>query len=440
MEYACNENRLITLKGFGAKTQAAILQNLEFKKANSGSFLWSEGRAFAEHLLARLVAAMPNFRFVITGDVRRQSEIVKSVDILSDAPVADVEAFFAHQPNNGISATNECVTVTFDTFPTTHILFGGTGAFYLELFKTTGSVEFASSFLDAYPAPPTVSSEDELFTCHGLQPVIAARREAAFNPDRYGRQVANPPIRTADIRGIIHSHSRWSDGMNTVEEMAIAARTAGFEYLVITDHSKSAFYANGLSEERIAAQHAEIDALNAKMTPFRIFKGIESDILNDGRLDYADEVLATFDVVVASVHSNLKMTQEKAMERVLAAIRNPYTSILGHPTGRLLLSRPGYPLDMEGIIAACAGHQVAIELNAHPRRLDVDWRFIDEVLASNVMISIDPDAHSVAGFADVQYGVAVAQKTLLQPHANVSSLPLAEFEKWVAGQKAKRTK
>ena len=440
LEYACNENRLVTLKGFGAKTQAAILQNIEFKKANSGSFLWAEGRAFADHLLARLKVALPTQRFEITGDVRRQCEVVKSVDILTDAGFADVEAYFGSQPNKSIVAETDRVIVKFDAFPETNVVIAASDMFYLDLFKTTGSPEFVSCFLDIHPAPPVLTSEDELFTTHGLQPVIPARRDVKYSAEWYNRQVAKPPIQVSDIRGIIHSHSRWSDGINTIEEMAIAARNAGFEYLVITDHSKTAFYANGLNEERIMAQHVEIDALNAKLAPFKIFKGIESDILSDGSLDYADDVLATFDIIVASVHSNLKMAQEKAMERVLAAIRNPFTSILGHPTGRLLLSRPGYPLDMKEIIATCARHKVAIELNAHPRRLDVDWRFIDEVLDAGVMISIDPDAHSVAGFSDVQYGVAVAQKTMLQPNANVSSLTLSEFERWVAVQKAKRPK
>lgn len=169
-----------------------------------------------------------------------------------------------------------------------------------------------------------------------------------------------------DIKGIIHSHSTWSDGIHTIEQMAKAAKEAGYEYLVISDHSKSAFYANGLEIERIAGQHKEIDALNKKLAPFVIFKSIESDILNDGSLDYPDEILESFDIVIASIHSNLKMTEEKAMMRLLNAINNPYTSILGHPTGRLLLSRKGYPVNHAAIIEACADNNVVIELNAHP--------------------------------------------------------------------------
>ena len=245
-------------------------------------------------------------------------------------------------------------------------------------------------------------------------------------------------IQATDIKGIIHSHSTWSDGIHTIEEMAKAAINKGYEYLVISDHSKSAFYANGLSAERIIAQHKEIDALNKKLAPFVIFKSIESDILNDGSLDYPDDILDLFDLVIASVHSNLKMTEEKAMMRLLNAVANPYTSILGHPTGRLLLSRKGYPVDHTTLIEACAEHNVVLELNAHPRRLDMDWRYIEEALSKDVLISIDPDAHEVDGFDDCKYGVLVAQKAGLKASQNLSSFDLSEMMEFIAYQQEKR--
>jgi DNA polymerase (family 10) len=219
------------------------------------------------------------------------------------------------------------------------------------------------------------------------------------------------------VRAIIHSHSNWSDGVNTIEEMANDLVKRGYEYLVITDHSKSAFYANGLTPERIREQHRYIDELNSKLNPpegsgqgFKIFKSIECDILNDGSLDYSNDILATFDLVITSVHSNLKMNEEKAMMRLLNAIKNPYTTILGHMTGRLLLSRNGYPVDHKKIVDACAENHVAIELNAHPRRLDIDWRWVDYALEKNVLISIDPDAHAINGFNDVKYGVLAGKR------------------------------
>ncbi|MGN6476059.1 MAG: PHP domain-containing protein, partial [Flavipsychrobacter sp.] len=214
----------------------------------------------------------------------------------------------------------------------------------------------------------------------------------------------------------------------------------GYEYLVISDHSQAAYYANGLTPERIATQHQEIDALNANLAPFKIFKSIEADILNDGNLDYNTQVLSTFDLVIASVHSNLKMTQERAMERVMAAIHNPYTGILGHLTGRLLLSREGYPLDHKAIIDACAAQNVVIEINAHPRRLDLDWRWIEYALEKGVLLSIDPDAHAIEGYHDVYYGVLAGQKGGLTADRNLSSFSLAQFEAFLKEQQAKRNR
>jgi DNA polymerase (family 10) len=212
----------------------------------------------------------------------------------------------------------------------------------------------------------------------------------------------------------------------------------GMEYLVISDHSKAAAYANGLTEERIREQHKQIDQLNKKYTPFKIFKSIECDILGDGSMDYTNAVLSTFDLVIASVHSNLKMTEEKAMMRLLKAIENPYTTILGHMTGRLLLSRNGYPVDHTKIIDACAGHQVVIELNAHPRRLDIDWKYIEYATEKGVLISIDPDAHALDGYDDIRYGVLAAQKAGLTKEQNLSSFTLNQFENFLADSRKKK--
>jgi DNA polymerase (family 10) len=245
-------------------------------------------------------------------------------------------------------------------------------------------------------------------------------------------------ITEKDIKGIIHSHSNFSDGSNTIEQMVNGAISKGYEYLVISDHSKSAFYAGGLFSDKIAVQHQLIDTLNEKYKPFKIFKSIESDILNDGSLDYDDTVLASFDLVITSVHSNLKMNQEKAMMRLMNAIANPYTTILGHMTGRLLLSRKGYPVDYETIIDACAKHNVVIELNAHPRRLDMDWKWMDVAIEKGVLISIDPDAHTIEEYDNIKYGLLAAQKGGLTKQNNLSSFTLQEFEKFLLIQQDKR--
>ena len=280
--------------------------------------------------------------------------------------------------------------------------------------------------------------ENSIFSAAGIHPIPAAQRETIAIIEQAREKVLPAVIQPNQIKGIIHSHSNWSDGSNTLEEMAIAAHEKGYEYLVISDHSRAAFYANGLHPDRILAQHREIERLNKQLAPFVIFKSIESDILNDGSLDYPKDVLASFDLVIASVHSNLKMPQEKAMNRLITAIENPYTSILGHPTGRLLLSRSGYPIDHEKIIDACVANQVVIELNAHPRRLDIDWRWIEKAINKGALISINPDAHSIEGFADTRYGVLVAQKAGLPAEKNLSSFSLAEMNNFLAVQQQKR--
>jgi DNA polymerase (family X) len=319
-------------------------------------------------------------------------------------------------------------------------LYTGTGDLARRLFFTTGSKEFTEAFTKTHPGADfrTIDpGNDKLLFEQVQRPYIPpCLRESASILDKFNTKPPPTLIQPHDIKGIIHCHSNWSDGTNTLEEMAKTAKAAGFEYMVISDHSKSAFYAQGLNEEKISTQHQLIDELNNRITGFKIFKSIESDILNDGNLDYSNSVLATFDLVIASVHSNLKMTAEKAMARLITAIENPYTTILGHMTGRLLLSRKGYPVDHKKIIDACAANNVVIELNAHPSRLDIDWRHIGYALERGVMISIDPDAHSIDGFGDIRYGVLAAQKAGVIPQQNLSSLGLTDFEKLIRDLKS----
>jgi DNA polymerase (family 10) len=315
---------------------------------------------------------------------------------------------------------------------------GDKASFTERLFNTTGSEEFISAFKQKYPTAKYTAIDNtdrSVFDCIGIQYIEPFLRENTSIIDAAVASSIPNVIQPTDIKGIIHSHSNWSDGSNTLEEMAKAAMVQGFEYLVISDHSKSAFYANGLTEERIQQQHLQIDELNSKFTSFKIFKSIESDILNDGNLDYSNSILSTFDLVIASIHSNLKMTEEKAMLRLIKAIENPYTTILGHLTGRLLLSRKGYPVDHKKIVDACAANNVVIELNAHPSRLDIDWKHIDYALNKNVLISIDPDAHVTDGFNDIRYGVLMAQKAMVTKEQNLSSFSLKEFDAFVSERK-----
>ena len=438
LEYACNENRLVTLKGFGAKTQESVLQNIVYFKQNLGFHLWAEVEDIAVSSLQHLQRKYPDNRFSLTGDIRRQNETVEFIELVADLDKQLLIKEFAAIPDTVIEEEpNERLQIRIPGKPRVRVHLTDRMRFYHTLFMTTGSDEFLTAFLASYKVPETPASEEEIFAVNGISFIPPMLRETGGILAMDAKHQLDELIQPSDIRGIIHSHSTWSDGVHTIEQMARAAIARGLEYLVLSDHSQSAFYAGGLKPERIAAQHQEIDALNAKLAPFKIFKSIESDILGDGSLDYSTSVLDTFDLVIASVHSNLKMSEEKAMERVLTAVRNPYTTILGHPTGRLLLSRKGYPLDHKKVIDTCAAHNVVIEINAHPRRLDLDWKWIAYALEKGVILSINPDAHSVDGYKDTYYGVMIAQKGGLTAHHNLSSFTLGQFEAFLGKYRSK---
>ena len=435
--YACNENRLTLFKGFGEKTQKNVQEAIEFYMKNQGSHLYAETEVYAIAIDTTLKKQFPHAQFALTGQFRRQVEIIDQLEWVTTATDAELLTFLG--ANN--YTTKETLEDIFSVLGPENVLLKFYRAtpenFNSVLFQTSGSEDFISACRALPGWNPTASyqSEDEIFAALQLPVIAPALREKPNALTAKHNQATL--IQPGDIRGIIHSHSQWSDGVHTVEDMAKACIDQGYEYLVISDHSKSAAYANGLTEERIREQHRYIDELNEKLKPFKIFKSIECDILGDGALDYSNNVLSTFDLVIASVHSNLKMTEDKAMMRLLNAIRNPYTTILGHMTGRLLLSRPGYPVDHVTIIDACVENHVVIELNAHPRRLDMDWRWIDYAIEKGVLISIDPDAHSIEGY-DCRYGVLAAQKGGLTKQQNLSSYSLVAFEDYLANRKKLR--
>jgi DNA polymerase (family 10) len=436
--YACNENRLLSYKGFGEKTQTTIRQSIEFYLQNQGSYLYAQVESYAAIMDQKFRDHFSSAQMAITGAFRRQLEVIDMMEWCTTATTTDLKKFFLE--NNYEALEEDDTTLLFKGPENIKLRFylSDKSSFYKTLFKTSCSNDFLVGWEKQFSIPATASNEESIFKDAGFPYIIPAMRENDSLLSKLKNKSAPVPVEVKDIRGIIHSHSNWSDGVNTIEEMATDLAAKGFEYLVISDHSKAAFYANGLQVERIREQHLYVDELNKKLAPFKIFKSIECDILNDGALDYTDDVLASFDLVITSVHSNLKMTEEKAMGRLLNAISNPYTIILGHMTGRLLLSRNGYPVDHKKIIEACAAHHVAIELNAHPRRLDMDWRWIDYAMEKGVPISIDPDAHSIDGFHDIRYGVLAAQKAGLTKEQNLSSYDLAAFESYLMATRKKK--
>ena len=438
--YACNENRLTLYKGFGEKTQNNIKESIDFYLGNIGNYLYQQIETYALAIDEKLRSSFTGNHFLLTAAFRRQLEIIEQLEWVTTVSHTALKDFFTANAFDTIADSEQYVSFKGKENVTLGFYCTDADHLYTQLFATSCSEAFLTAWKDKYgwDANHAYSSEEAIFTERNIQFIPAFEREEGSVIDKAIQHQLPVVIQPTDIKGIIHSHSKWSDGVNTLDEMARAAIQQGLEYLVISDHSKTAFYANGLNEERIIAQHQQVDELNSKLAPFKIFKSIESDILNDGNLDYSNEVLNSFDIVIGSVHSNLKMTEEKAMMRLMKAIGNPYTSILGHMTGRLLLSRSGYPVDHKKIIEACAANNVVIELNAHPRRLDMDWRWIGYALDKNVLISIDPDAHSTEGYHDCRYGVLAAQKAGVTGRQNLSSYSLQEFEQFVATQKAKR--
>jgi DNA polymerase (family X) len=452
LEIACQNGSIARLKGFGESTQQKILDSLAFIRSQAGKLRMDKAEVLANLLLDELEKHFE--RVELAGEVRRKTETVESLRFLiaADSPVA-VQKTLTQLPflAQDIKASSPFVWrgKAYDQEITVEI--GAVPALRLEnelFLQTAAEAHLAypgaegKTLLQVAQGEP-VDTEEEIYQKAGLPYIVPEMREGYVEFTWAEQHTPDELVTWDDLRGILHNHSTYSDGQHSLEQMARYCRELGFEYLGIADHSQTAAYASGLRADKVREQHAEIAQLNATFAaeggerPFKILKGIESDILGDGALDYPDEVLASFDYVVASVHSNLSMSLEKATNRLLTAIANPYTTILGHPTGRLLLSRDGYPVDHKAIIDACAEYQVVIEINASPWRLDIDWRWIDYCLEKGVMLSINPDAHAMEGYFDMHFGVAVGRKGGLTKAMTFNALSLLEMEKYLAERRAK---
>jgi DNA polymerase (family X) len=431
--YACKENRLKLYKGFGEKTQQNVLESIEFYLRNKGNFLYAQIIYGAEQFIIYLEKTFVGKRVFVTGEYARQMEIITLLEYIVEEKIDTVAEKLEIQKGLELLKKNDDFLLYKTALGINVKIYPVIEKVIEKLIETSSSEIFFNKLQSDYNIDLIANDEASFFVQRKLPliPAFLREDEAILNSAVDVATILQPK----QVKGLIHCHSNWSDGNNTIEEMALAAKAKGMEYLVLTDHSKTASYAQGLKEEQVKAQHQYIDELNIKLAPFKIFKSIESDILGDGSLDYSSNILSTFDLVIASVHSNLKMTEEKAMARLLAAIENPYTTILGHLTGRLLLSRPSYPLDFKKIIDACAANQVVIELNANPNRLDIDWREIKYALEKNVLISVNPDSHSIAGIDDIKYGVFAAQKAMLTKEQNLSSFSLLAFENFIENRK-----
>ncbi len=452
LEYACRENRLLALEGFGVKTQENILKGIEHVRRFQGRFLISTARRVAVQLLSELRGLAEVEMAEVGGSLRRWKETVKDVDLVAaTSESAKVMEWFVSHPwvtsvvghgptkssvvlGNGLQV--DLRTVSREQYPYALMHFTGSKEHNTVMRSRAKDRGMKLNEYGLFRGDDLVICEDEaaIYRALDLHFIPPEMREDHGEFEKAASVLPTLVTQTA-LRGVFHAHTVESDGSARLEEMAEACRAQGWSYLGVTDHSQSAHYANGLTVERVLRQHQEADALNQKWSDFVILKGIESDILADGSLDYADEILAHFDFVIASVHSQFKMTEEAMTARIIRAIEHPATTMLGHPTGRLLLSREGYSLDMAKIIDAAIANGVIIEINANPYRLDIDWRFLERACARGLLVSINPDAHSIEGLEDVIYGVGIARKGGLEPASVFNTWPLEEVRRWLSARK-----
>jgi DNA polymerase (family 10) len=445
---ACQSGKVAQTKGFGEKTQETIIQSLLFKASTSGKWLYADIEETIDSLANQLRKEHPAAQVGIVGDFARRLEIISEGEFLIGS--ADLHAIKSSLTQLAGITWSKALSgpmtwrgkleepelqlvihlCNLEDFASKELLFIASKA---HLSSFVNEQETVSELI----RKSKFESEAEFFQQNNLQLIPREMREGMGEVELAKAGTLPVLLENSDLKGILHNHSTYSDGKHSLRQMAEHCKALGYDYLGISDHSRTASYAGGLEIEKVAKQHAEIDALNQELAPFRIFKGIESDILPDGSLDYPTEVLQSFDFIVSSVHSVLNMDLNRATDRLLTAIHNPYTTILGHPTGRLLLRREGYPIDHKTIIDACAEKQVVIEINANPWRLDLDWRWVRYAMEQGVLLAINPDAHEMDGYADMQYGVLIGRKGGLTKEMTLNALSGKELASYFEARKAK---
>ena len=429
---ACQNGQIEKLKGFGSAIQSSIQSQIIYIQENRKKLRLDKAIFLSDRILAMLQVAFD--KIAISGELRRNCEVITSLvfvvetDNIFGSPllISELAGF-----SEDLQASSPFTWRGFfeDHLIPIEIHLVDKSEFVSALFQHSAhenhleSIDFYNQFQGK-----TLLTEESIYQESNKPFILPEMREGLQEFEWAGQHKNTDLIEEQDLQGCLHNHSVYSDGKNTLQEMSEACRSLGLHYFGIADHSQYAAYAGGLKEEDVLRQHEEIDRLNSLWSDFTILKGIEADILPDGSLDYNDQILSQFDYVVASVHANLTMDLDKAMDRLIRAIENPYTSILGHPTGRLLLSRPGYPLNTPKILDACLANGVSIELNASPYRLDLDWRHIYAAMDKGVFVSINPDAHKIEGLKDMKYGVKVGRKGGLLKALTLNALPLNDLK------------
>lgn len=442
----CQQGKVAKLKGFADKTQDTLMQAVQFTLSCRGFERYANVEPFMIDILAAFEKHVAIALFSETGDLRRRMEVIGCLEFLvaSDdfeatrKAINSIEGFSETEKRSGpltwSGTYDKCVIPV-------KIRFCATAQFYNTLVETTANPKHLHAPIDGDKNLKQVAranqygSEEALYKAAGLSLIAPEMREGEFEIDLAKQNKLPKLVEMNDLKGILHNHSTYSDGKHTLRQMAEHCRDLGYEYLGISDHSQTAVYASGLQDFRVKEQQEEIKKLNEELAPFKIFSGIESDILADGSLDYSDDILKSFDFIVASVHSGLSMDVAKATNRLLAAVHNPHTTILGHMTGRLILEREGYPVDHKAVIDACAERGVVIEINASPYRLDIDWRWVHYALEKGVMLSINPDAHKMEGYKDMYYGLLAGRKGGLTKEMCLNAMNLDEISNYFEGRR-----
>lgn len=432
LDDACKNNLLINIKGFTNKTQDKIREEIQNIRKSKKYVLLSKGEHIGASIIDRLKSLKSIKKIEISGEIRRNLEIISKIDIVASTNSIinvkqDILNYYKYSLLNENSSEIKLLLEHDFSIPVElHLC---TRENFIDvLFDTTGSSEFIAN-LDAGKAMGAYESEIAFFDHLGLRYVIPEMREENYFNAHVNLRI-NSNIETSEMKGLLHFHTNFSDGVNALVEMTEEAKNIGCDYLAVCDHSKSAFYANGLSEDRVMKQRTEIKYVKDQID-IEIFQGIESDILRDGALDYSNEFMNNFDFVVASIHSQFNLSEEEMTNRIIKAIENQHTDVLGHPTGRLLLSRSPYQVNIKKVIEACAKNDVAIEINASPYRLDLDWRNYYFAREVGCKFAINPDAHSITGIHDIEYGVKIARKGGIQMSEVINYLSLDDFKKYL---------
>lgn len=427
LEAAAKDDRIKKAKGLGGALQTKILQNLAIAKSGEGRLHLHRAAALLAHAKDSIRKARPELRRVtIAGDFRRGCELVGDLAIVAEAAKVEKTSM---QSAEGLQ-----IRVSDRKHFGAALLFATGSAGHIEQLQALAAEKGMRFDADGLHKGRTLiaGEEADIYQALGLPFIDPELREGRGEVEAARKGKLPKLVTDQDLRGILHCHTDASDGTEALETMAKATRRRGFEYFGVADHSKSAHYAGGLSVEEIAQQHREADRLNKRFgKDFRIFKGIESDILADGSLDYPDEVLERFDFVVASIHGRFKLDRKAQTQRLLRAISDPHTTIIGHMTGRQLQRRPGYEIDVEKVLRACAKHDVVVEINAHPWRLDLDWRWHQAALDFGCMLSINPDAHSIAELDHMHWGVLMARKGGVPADRVLNAMTLAEITRYL---------